>query len=335
MPKGIGPGSGHPVLPADYHRFMEMLPERKVPLGGVRGIEVFRTLPQRDLPTIGLWCFVDRFGPTSDPMKVLPHPHTGLQTVTWIQQGSIRHRDSLGSDVIVRPGHLDLMTGGEGVSHSEFPSDDDGDQETLRLQGVQLWTVLPEEHRNSAAAFQSLTELPSVAGEGYTASVMVGTFRGAVSPATTYGPMIGLSVDVEESATIEIPLDTTFEHGVLVTNGSLEILDDGPVKLPVGPLGYLTPGPSVLKARTLKPTTFLLLGGVPFTEEIVMWWNFIGRTHDEIVAMRDAWEDLDSAHERYGSVAGHHGRRIPAPPMPPVRLKPRRRRASRDSASGS
>ena len=90
---------------------------RDVPLGGVRGVHVMRALPQRVLPTVGAWCFLDRFGPDSAPMTVNPHPHIGLQTVTWPFQGEIRHRDSVGSDVVVRPRQLNLMTAGRGIAH--------------------------------------------------------------------------------------------------------------------------------------------------------------------------------------------------------------------------
>ena len=99
---------------------LQLWPEREVPLGGVRAMNVRRTLPQRGLPTIGAWCFLDSFGPDRTAMSVLPHPHIGLQTVTWPLAGNIRHRDSVGSDVVVRPGELNIMTAGRGVSHSEF-----------------------------------------------------------------------------------------------------------------------------------------------------------------------------------------------------------------------
>ena len=110
-----GPDAGTGTGPC-----VQLWPAREVPLGGIRGIKVLRTLPQRGLPTVGAWCFLDSFGPDRTPMSVLPHPHTGLQTVTWPLAGQVRHRDSVGSDVIVRPGELNIMTAGFGVAHSEF-----------------------------------------------------------------------------------------------------------------------------------------------------------------------------------------------------------------------
>src|SRR3954470_7673988 len=125
-------------LVASHGPVVELHEARDVPLGGVRAMRVRRTLPQRALPTVGAWCFLDRFGPQRVDMRVLPHPHTGLQTVTWPLRGQIRHRDSLGNDVMVRPGQLNLMTAGRGVSHSEFSAGD-----TPLLHALQLWLALP------------------------------------------------------------------------------------------------------------------------------------------------------------------------------------------------
>src|SRR4029079_14332823 len=121
---------------------------REVPLGGIRALNVWRTLHHRELPTVGAWCFIDHFGPTDDVMTGLPHPHTGLQTVTWPLSGEVRHRDNLGSDVVLRPGELNLMTAGDGVSHSEFSVGEPG-----LMHGVQRWVALPDGPRSGPAAF--------------------------------------------------------------------------------------------------------------------------------------------------------------------------------------
>src|SRR5690348_3624879 len=155
-------------------------------------MNVSRTLPQRGLPTVGAWCFLDSFGPDRVAMSVLPHPHTGLQTVTWPLAGQIRHRDSVGSDVIVRPGELNIMTAGHGVSHSEFavlPGSDagtdggthDGGTGLPLQRGLQLWVALPDGERDRPPAFEQHRDLPTVSGPGLTATVMVGTFAGASS----------------------------------------------------------------------------------------------------------------------------------------------------------
>ena len=124
-----------------------LIEPREVPLGGIRALNVWRTLPHRDLPTVGAWCFVDHFGPTEETMTVLPHPHTGLQTVTWPLSGEVRHRDNLGSDVVLRPGELNLMTAGDGVAHSEFSVGGPG-----IMHGIQLWVALPDGPRTGPAA---------------------------------------------------------------------------------------------------------------------------------------------------------------------------------------
>ncbi|MFE4544517.1 pirin family protein [Arthrobacter sp. NPDC056727] len=323
---------------------LQLWPAREVPLGGVRAMSVLRTLPQRGLPTVGAWCFLDSFGPDRTAMSVLPHPHTGLQTVTWPLAGNIRHRDSVGSDVVVRPGELNIMTAGYGVSHSEFavmPATDGGGTDSnaddggthLPLQrGLQLWVALPDDERNRPPAFEQHRDLPTVNGPGFTATVMVGTFAGASSPATMYTPIVGADVRCEGAAAF--PLDPAFEHAVLVLDGGLTV--DGQEVGP-GPLGYLGAGREVLAVEALPETRFVLIGGEPLQEELLMWWNFVGRTHEEVAQARADWEaqaelpDAAAEAARFGRVRGHGpdaGReagRIPAPPLPGVKLRPRTR----------
>jgi redox-sensitive bicupin YhaK (pirin superfamily) len=297
-------------------------------------MNVRRTLPQRGLPTIGAWCFLDNFGPDRTAMSVLPHPHIGLQTVTWPLAGNIRHRDSVGSDVVVRPGELNIMTAGHGVSHSEFavlPDSDDGAPLPVQ-RGLQLWVALPDAERRRVPAFEQHRDLPVVTGTGFTATVMVGEFAGALSPATMYSPIVGADISCGRNAVL--PLTPHFEHAVLVLDGGLTL--DGQ-EVPPGPLGYLGAGRSALEVQALPGTRFLLIGGEPFQEELLMWWNFVGRTHDEVAQAREDWEaqgalpDAAARGARYGLVEGHgpdagaQAGRIPAPPMPAVRLAPRRR----------
>ncbi|MFJ6079154.1 pirin family protein [Pseudarthrobacter sp. NPDC092419] len=312
---------------------LELWPEREVPLGGVRAMNVRRTLPQRGLPTIGAWCFLDSFGPDRTAMSVLPHPHIGLQTVTWPLAGNIRHRDSVGSDVVVRPGELNIMTAGFGVSHSEFAVLPEGGDLPVQ-RGLQLWVALPDRERHREPAFEQHRALPRAAGDGFTATVMVGSFAGAASPATMYTPIVG--ADVTCGGPAVLPLEPAFEHGILVLDGGLAV--DGHDLRP-GPLGYLGTGRSELAVAAEPGTRFLLIGGEPFQEELLMWWNFVGRTHDEVAAARADWEaqaglpEEAAAKARYGLVRGHgpeagaEAGRIPAPPLPTVRLTPRRRAA--------
>jgi len=297
-------------------------------------MNVRRTLPQRGLPTIGAWCFLDSFGPDRTAMSVLPHPHIGLQTVTWPLAGHIRHRDSVGSDVVVRPGELNIMTAGRGISHSEFavlPTPDGGGQLPLQ-RGLQLWVALPDADRNRDPAFEQHRDLPTVTGDGFTAKVMMGEFGGAASPATVYSPIVG--ADIACAGSVVLPLNGQFEHAVLVLDGGLSV--DGQ-EIPPGPLGYLGQGRTALALEAMPGSRFLLIGGEPFQEELLMWWNFVARTHEEVEQAREAWEAQDGLPDgqardaRYGLVEGHgpdagaEAGRIPAPALPTVRLTARKR----------
>jgi quercetin 2,3-dioxygenase len=289
----------------------EVFEPRTVPLGGLRAMRVNRVLPQHGLPTVGAWCFLDAFGPHETEMQVLPHPHTGLQTVTWPLAGEIHHRDSLGSDVLVRPGQLNLMTAGRGVSHSEFSVS------SGPLHGIQLWVALPADRAAMAPAFEQHVELPVLTGPGYSATVLMGTLGGEVSPATTHTPLVGADLTITGTATV--PVRPDHEHAVLAVSSEMVVAG---TPLRTGQLLYLGLGGHEVTISAPHGRA-LLLGGEPFPDELVMWWNFVGRSHDEIAQARANWEASD---DRFGEVTGHDGARIPAPTLPGVHLKPRKRR---------
>lgn len=287
----------------------EIFEPRAVPLGGLRAMQVDRVMPQRGLPTVGAWCFLDSFGPSDVRMRVLPHPHTGLQTVTWPLAGEIRHRDSLGTDAVVRPGQLNLMTAGRGVSHSEV-SVSDGP-----LHGLQLWVALPAERANMAPAFEQHVDLPVFETRGLAAVVVMGAISDVMSPATTHTPLVGADLTITEPCAL--PLRPSYVHAVLAMS---DVSVEGQL-LRKGHLLYL--GADRTEVALTGPGRAFLLGGEPFPDELVMWWNFVGRTHEEVVEARADWK---AAAPRFGTVAGHDGARIPAPDLPGVRLAPRRRR---------
>jgi len=295
---------------------VQILSAREVPLGGPRAMPVRRTLPQRARSLIGAWCFLDHYGPDDVRMDVPPHPHTGLQTVSWLFAGEIEHRDSGGQHALVRPGELNLMTGGHGICHSEVST-----PRARTLHGVQLWVALPEGDRDAGRDLQHYVP-PPITLDGAVARVFLGSLGGDSSPVTTYTPLLGAEVVLAPSTTVALPVDSSFEHGVLP--------DDGPVtvagtRVAAAELGYLAPGTSTLTLANPgpAPVRLLLLGGEPFGEEIVMWWNFVGRSHTEIVAFRDAWERES---EQFGRVDGYDGElpRLPAPALPNAVIKPRR-----------
>ncbi|HEY7596910.1 MAG TPA: pirin family protein [Actinophytocola sp.] len=300
---------------ADDHAVALLLEPRDVPLGGLRGIHVDRLLPQRGLPTVGAWCFLDIFGPNNTQMSVLPHPHTGLQTVTWPLAGEIHHRDSVGSDVLVRPGQLNLMTGGRGVAHSEISA---GGGELLH--GLQLWVALPAERDDMAPAFEQHVDLPVFARGGVRATVFVGELAGERSPATVYTPLVGADLTVDAGSRATIPLRPDFEHAIVAVDRTLVVSG---VEVPPARLLYLGTGrEDIMLSAGRQPVRAVLLGGEPFADELVMWWNFVGRSHDEIAAAREDWETPGQT--RFGVVHGHGGARIPAPELPRIRLTPRR-----------
>lgn len=268
---------------------------------------------------IGAWCFVDHYGPDhveeTGGMVVAPHPHTGLQTVSWLFTGEVEHRDSLGTHAMVRPGELNLMTGGHGVAHSEVST-----PATTVLHGVQLWVALPDHARDTPRDFAHHVPEP-VALDGATVRVLLGSLAGSTSPVPAFTPILGAEVVLEAGAEVAFDVEPAFEHGVLVDLGPV-VVDD--TELKPAELGYLAPGRDrvVLANPGPEPARLMLLGGEPFREQILMWWNFVGRSHEEIVEFREAWE---SGSDRFGRVEGYDGQpqRIPAPPMPNVRIRPR------------
>ncbi len=295
----------------------ELLFGREVTLGP-RGMEVTRTLPHRDRRMIGAWCFVDAYGPENvvggQGMRVPPHPHTGLQTVSWLVGGDVLHRDSLGNRQLVRPGQLNLMTAGRGISHSE---ESPADRPPI-LHGVQLWVAQPDRDRNVGPHFEHHADLPVLTDDGVSTTVFMGELGGTASPARTYSPLVGVEVTLGADGGTTLQVRPDFEYGALVLAGGVDV--DG-VALDRGPLLYLGSGRTDLTLRTGHPSRLLLIGGEPFEEQIVMWWNFVGRSHDEIVQARDDW----ASGSRFGRVNGYAGHPLPAPPLPNSRLRPRGR----------
>ncbi|MFJ9850315.1 pirin family protein [Streptomyces sp. NPDC101150] len=297
---------------------VEVLTAREVPLGGPRAMTVRRTLPQRARTLIGAWCFADHYGPDdvslTGGMDVAPHPHTGLQTVSWLFSGEIEHRDSLGSHAYVRPGELNLMTGGSGICHSEVST-----PRTTILHGVQLWVALPEEHRNAERNFQHYAP-ESVPIDGAEIRVFLGSLAGDVSPVRTFTPLVGAEILLQPRAAVTLAVDPGFEHGLLVDHGDVRL---GDALVRPAEMGYAHPGSDALTLTNASDdlARTVLLGGTPFEEEIVMWWNFVGRTHEDIAKAREDWQN---ASDRFGAVEGYPGGRLPAPALPNAIIKPRR-----------
>ena len=308
---------------------LELLPGRRVPLSPRESgpqTEVTRLLPQRHLRTVGAWCFVDHYGPDDvsggDGMQVAPHPHTGLQTVSWLLDGAIRHRDTLGSDVLLRPGALGLMTAGRGIAHSErSPSD-----RPRLLHGVQLWVALPEGDRDGDPAFalhdDDLATLPL---EGGSVRVFVGSLGGASSPAGTRTPLLGAEVRLDPAASVSLPLPAAHEHALVVVEGTVDRRR--------GRGGAWRPGLPRHRSRDPRAVVRRRRGGAAARRRAVRG----GARHVVELPRAQPGRDrgLPSGLERrrrhrrptgpFGRVEGADTDRMLAPPLPGVALRPRGR----------
>jgi redox-sensitive bicupin YhaK (pirin superfamily) len=286
-------------------RTLEITESRETQVGTVR---VRRALPRRERRTVGAWCFVDHFGPlsvTEDAgMSIGPHPHIGLQTVTWLLAGEIEHHDSLGSEQVIRAGQLNLMTAGAGIAHAEEHTGNYRGE----MQGVQLWVAQPEATRQGPAAFEHHPELPQVDLPGGTATVLVGELADAVSPARRDTDHVGIELDLGDGTAL-LPLQPAYEYGLVVLDGSISI---GERAITPGHLAYLGDGRDEIELGAAGRTRALLLGGVPFEEPILMWWNFVGRSREEFEIAFRAWAEHG---DRFGDVRSGLPRVAGSPPQ--------------------
>ena len=301
---------------------VEIITGRDVPLGGPRAMTVHRTLPQRKRSLIGAWCFADHYGPDeishTGGMDVAPHPHTGLQTVSWLFSGEVEHRDSGGNSGIIRPGELNLMTSGGGICHSETSL-----PHVTVLHGLQLWLALPDHARSSAPRALDHYVPSEVSIPGASVRVFLGSLAGSTSPVHTYTPLVGAEIVVDPQTSVVLDVDPSFEHGTLVDSGDIEL--EG-VTIPRAGIGYTGIGSTTLHLSNSsdEAARVVLLGGEPFGEEIVMWWNFVGRSSEEIHDFREQWQQRT---DRFGAVEGYVGQGgfnknadgmswLPAPALP-------------------
>src|SRR4051812_9389808 len=278
----------------------DLLEPRDVLLG--RTTHVRRLLPHKEVRTVGAWCFLDHYGPddikVTGGMWVPPHPHTGLQTVTWLFDGVARHLDSLGSDQLIRPGQLNVMTAGHGICHAEVSPQD----ASTYLHGVQLWVALPDAHRDTAPpAFTHLASLPTHAEDGVTVTVMTGELAGQRSEAPTFSPLVGAELRFEPGARQQLDVHPDWEYAVLAVDQPLQV---GETSVDVHRLAYLGVGHEPLELDAPDGGIALLLGGEPFGERLLMWWNFVARSHEDIVEQRADWNahGIDDVPDRFGHV---------------------------------
>ncbi|KWB62137.1 pirin [Burkholderia ubonensis] len=288
----------------------ERYPARAAEVGA---LPIHRALPNRQRKTVGAWCFLDHAGPVAlsgdTGMHVGPHPHIGLQTFTWMIEGSVLHRDSLGYEQVIRPGEVNLMTAGRGIAHTE--DTEDALLPGGRFHAVQLWIALPDAHRDRAPAFENYRNLPVHRDGGFTITVLAGAAFDRVSPAQVYSPLVGLDFASDGAARLAMPLDPAFEYAVFALTGDVAV--DGAALEP-NVLLYLGAGRDRLELTTEAAARFIVLGGAPFEEDLLIWWNFVARSPAEMVAAADAW----NAQRGFGDVHGETASRMEAPALPPA-----------------
>lgn len=286
---------------------MQRIALRRAELG--EGFAVARALPTRERRMVGAWCFLDHMGPVdlarSDGMRVEAHPHTCLQTFTWMIEGEILHRDSLGSEQIIRPGQVNLMTAGHGIAHTEYSLGGHS------LHGAQLWIALPPEHADMAPAFDHYPELPMWSRHGVTFTLLAGGFEGHEAPTRLYSPLVGLDLHAPRGGTVDLPLRADFEYGILPTQGEVGIYDvdmeaDASI---TDAFIYMPPGGETLNLSLPPGGRCLLIGGRPFGGTISMWWNFVASSREYI---DQAYLDWQRGSNRFPPVPGAT-HRLPSP----------------------
>ena len=291
---------------------LERLDAQRATVG--EGFEIRRALPNRHRRMVGAWCFLDHAGPADyaagGGLAIGPHPHIGLQTFSWMIEGRILHTDSLGYRQWIHPGQVNLMTAGRGISHAEESSAD----EPGRFQLAQLWIALPEAERHREPSFHHYPELPVFERDGFRISVLAGNFAGERAPAKVVSPLVGVDLASAGAARTELPLDPDFEHGVLTLEGEATV---GGERISTGTLLYLAAGRDRLAVETGSSARLLLIGGEPFGEQVLLWWNFVARTYDEMEQATRDWREGD----RFGAVLGARGARLVAPELKGLRLR--------------
>ena len=290
------------------------------------GLMIRRALPSHERRLVGAWCFLDHAGPlTFGPgggLGVGPHPHIGLQTFTWMIDGAVVHRDSLGNEQRITPGQVNLMTAGRGISHAEDSESATGG----RLHAVQLWIALPDSQRHCAPAFRNYPQLPHIERGGLSVRVLAGSALGATSPVEVFSPLLGLDCVAAGAAQLELPLDPHFEHAALVLEGSASIEGEA---LSPGTFLYLGRAREALSLRCAGPARLMLVGGAPFNEEVLLWWNFVARNASE---MEEATRDWNAG-RRFGVVRGSPSHPLVAPEVSGLKLRAARPAAGDDGAA--
>jgi redox-sensitive bicupin YhaK (pirin superfamily) len=272
------------------------------------GFTVRRLLPALLARHVGPFVFFDHMGPADFAagagMDVRPHPHIGLATITWLFEGSIRHRDTLGSLVDIRPGEVNWMTAGRGIAHSER-TPPEARRDGQRLHGVQLWVALPRDEAEVAPEFHhhGAGELPRIERDGAALLLVAGTAYGAQSPVKVYAPMFLIEARLAAGVTLEWPQEHV-ERGVYVIEGKV---DWGEQVVPADQMAVQA-GPTAAPLRSHEPSRLILFGGAPLDGERHLWWNFVASSRERIERAKADWVG-----GRFGVIPGDDKEFIPLP----------------------
>ena len=308
------------VRPSDSHDGADCISKPVLELSQARksivgdALSVRRALPGKPRRMVGAWCFLDHAGPmdydTGGGLSVGPHPHIGLQTFTWMIEGEVHHHDSLGNHQWIRPGQVNLMTAGRGISHAEVsPTDSPG-----RVHAAQLWIALPDSERHREPSFQHCPEMPRIEQDRFVFTVLVGEAFGQTAAPEVFTPLLGLDITSSSAARTTVPLRAGFEHAVMCLEGAAEV---GGQPIVPGELLYLGTGRHEIEIAGTDASRILLIGGEPFDEDILLWWNFVARTQQELVEATEDW----NAGRRFGRVTNTDLPHLIAPDLSRLHLR--------------
>ena len=273
------------------------------------GFQVRRAVPSPTCRMVGPFVFVDQFGPArlerGEGMDVRPHPHINLATVTWLFDGAIDHRDSLGSFSTIRPGQVNLMTAGRGIVHSERSPQSERDNGPA-MYGMQTWLALPDGREEIDPAFEAVTDLPQVEDTCASATVIMGELWGRRAATTTHAATIYAEINLAAGGSI--PIDGEADERAVMLTGGAATLDGMPLELYV--LYVLKPGAAMTLASK-SSAKVMLLGGEAFPTRRHVWWNFVSSNRDRIEQAKADWRE-----GRFPKVPGDEEEFIPIPDVP-------------------
>ncbi|MGJ8545259.1 MAG: pirin family protein [Sulfitobacter sp.] len=278
------------------------------------GFEVRRALPAPKRQMVGPFIFFDQMGPaeflTGQGIDVRPHPHIGLATVTYLYQGKIHHRDSLGTDQWIEPGAVNWMVAGNGITHSER-TDGDARAAPHNLFGLQTWVALPQSQEDAPADFEHVakTELPLLEGEGKQLRLILGNAYGETAPAKVFSETFYADVLLEAGAAIPMP-DNHEDRGLYILSGDITVAGQ---EFAAGQMLVFRPGDHISAKAGSQGARLMLLGGATMDGPRHIWWNFVASSKDRIDAAKEAWRAGDWAHGRFKLPPGDDQEFIPAP----------------------